>query len=134
MTDLPLAHWIRAALYVGPALLWTILAERSWYFVRTRKPRTWVIRMLPLVTALVAIRVATNGLVWLVPPATHLPRHPAVVALYVLNDLCIIWSIAIFRHLLRFVPFRVNRPSRGWLAGNYVPAGALSLMTLFLPD
>ena len=48
--DLLLVAWAAA-----PALLWGVVAERSWHFLRSRHPRSTLFRILPPMAACAAL-------------------------------------------------------------------------------
>ncbi|HZR80827.1 MAG TPA: hypothetical protein VFD92_07000, partial [Candidatus Binatia bacterium] len=134
MTTPPAQPLEAAALYFVPTLLWAVLCERTWYFSRTRRPHSWFFRMLPLVSGLMAFHLALNALGCLVPREIYAIRPRWLVLGLVLNDLSIIATVALFRHLLRFVPGGGGRPTRLWLGANYGAALVVAWLCLFLPS
>jgi signal transduction histidine kinase len=121
--DLLLAAWVAA-----PALLWGVVAERSWHFLRTRKPRSALFHILPPMAACAAIGYSAVAALALLDDAEDLPSGGLVGGLVAVAGTAGTASMAQLLHLVRVLPFREEPPSTGWLRANYGIALAVALL------
>jgi signal transduction histidine kinase len=111
------AHSIALWVHTIPTLLWCVIAWECWR-LRWRHPRTTLFLLLALVSSLFAVHM----LLHLLDEALHGRGFEAPIdptAVHLATATFVIASAPIMRHALRLLPFRPNRPSRGWLAANY---------------
>ena len=134
MTGLTTFQLVAAAVHFVPALVWAIVAQNAWSFLRTRRPQSRFFRLLPIVGAAVAFGYATFTVIAVLPPELH--QHPptGIVVLFALNELSNFTIVALARHLSRYFPTPEMPPARAvWLAVNYGSSVAMDvLMFAFL--
>ena len=112
--SLLLAAWV-----AFPALAWGIIAERSWYLLRTRRPRSTLFHILPPMAACAALGYAAVTALALVHEDPQAPASGAARFLAAVAGAAALASMAQLLHVLRVVPFSGEPPSRRWLAANY---------------
>jgi signal transduction histidine kinase len=122
---------VMGVLYLVPTLVWAVLCERSWYFTRTRHPRSWQLRLMPLAMGCLAVHMALVALLWLLPSTLHTQRPEGLLLLYVANAATLIAGLSLFRHAL--LPLGTRLPGRSWLAANYLPGAAIVALGLAAP-
>ena len=109
-----------AALYGVPAIVWAIITQQMWGYVRIRRPESLAFRLMPLVGgAFVLHYVLLVGLV-LAPPG--LPMDPWELARSHRNlasEVTWLLIVCLLRHLVHLLPIPERRPSVAWLTVNY---------------
>jgi signal transduction histidine kinase len=131
MTGFSTFQLVDAAVHFFPALVWAIVAQNGWRFLRTRRPQSRFFHMLPIVGSTVACGYMLFTVVALIPP--ELRRNPptGVLLLFVVNEWSNFAIVALARHLVRFFPTPEEpRPGPGWLAVNYGTSVAMDLLAL----
>src|SRR5512143_1765268 len=112
-------HLVAAALYLVPALIWFSMAFGHLAYLRNRRPRSPLFRLLPIATSVVGLYFLLD-IIWALVPA-DLHRRPTAILVLLdwLTDVALLASLALFRHFECFIPVREEPPSRAWLAANY---------------
>ncbi len=126
-TDAVGLSWMSAAIYLVPALVWAILAERTWWIRRTRRPNSRLYDLLPLVTGCLGVHYFLSGLTALYPTPAGLVPPLSLCVLGVARDTSLIFAAASARHLLRYFPDDEDPPSTGWLVAVYGSAALVGL-------
>jgi signal transduction histidine kinase len=128
-----------AVLCLIPALLWTILCERTWWILRTRRPRSRLYALLPIVCASLAVHYLLSALTLVIPPRALVPSASDVASTpfaFVLNqtrDLGLLAAVVVGRHLLRYLPEQEHPPSTAWLTTTYGTAAAVVALAFGFP-
>jgi signal transduction histidine kinase len=122
---------LAAAAYLLPALVWSVIAQEAWHLKREKKPSHGFFQLLPIVATFVTLLYASLALFCLIPPELH--RHPPriLIALYDLSNVVHVAMAATLLHLVVYFSLQAQRPSRTWLAANYVPAALMSTLAMF---
>jgi signal transduction histidine kinase len=125
---------VAAAVAFLPALVWTIEARSAWHFLRTRRPRHPVFRLVPIMAGTAALFYVAEGALCLAP-GVWLPAQsgrPAgwFMPVLVVNDWSMFLTLALARHVTALLA-RKGRPGRRWLAVNYGSALVMASLTLF---
>jgi signal transduction histidine kinase len=120
------------------ALVWATLALDFWRVLRTRRPRSPIYRLLPVVTGFAALLSAAVFLFILTPTELDQSLPGLRRGLDALIDLAMVGLIASCRHLAPLMAVRedVPGPGRRWLAAHYGTAavfGALALLSVLVP-
>lgn len=141
MSALTTAQLVAVAVYSMTGLVWAIVAQDTWRFLRwrflvvhdtrARPPRSQLSRLLPVLTACMAFLYFQGALLSLLPVEIHARRPAPLVLVLALRDIGALLSIAMFRHLALLLPLREQRPRPSWLMSNYGPAILLGLVDLF---
>jgi signal transduction histidine kinase len=114
------AQTIAVALYLFPALLWTIIARQLWVYRRVRRPQSGAFRLAPIVATVVAVHFFLLLGFALAPGGFPVdPRVKVASPGQGVHEVCWLVTLALLRHLLRLVPLPERPPRRGWLAFNY---------------
>lgn len=124
---------VAAGVHFIPAVVWAIVAQHGWRYVRTRQPQSRFFRLLPIVGAMVALAYSGFTLISLIPDDLRLQQPPSaiVVALYVFTEWCNFITVALGRHIARYFLTPEERPaSRAWLAVNYGSVVVMQALTL----
>ncbi|MEW6271497.1 MAG: hypothetical protein AB1689_19620, partial [Thermodesulfobacteriota bacterium] len=128
-----------AALCLIPALLWTILCERTLWIVRTRRPRSRLYVLLPVVCGSLGAHYLLCALLVLVPPRALMPSArdvlgtPLAFVLSQLRDVSLLAAVVAGRHLMHYLPEREQPPSRAWLWTTYGSAAAVAVLAFAFP-
>jgi signal transduction histidine kinase len=128
-------HLLAAAVYLTIGVVYASVTQISLSYLRTRRPPSHFFRIFPLLTGLATLYYLAGVLIELTPTqlegrASHLHE-----VLHALAGLAIVGIGPVYRHMIPLVPVRELRPTRRWLAANYlsaVPPGALAVLPLFL--
>src|SRR5438445_810206 len=113
MSDPATFRLLAAAVYFVPALLWAVIAQSIWGFLRKRRPRSRAFVVLFIVGGLVAFHYALWVLIVLV-------RSRATgVVLLAASDAGTAVLLAVGRHFARLWPVRADAPRPAWLGVNY---------------
>jgi signal transduction histidine kinase len=120
---------IGISLRLLPALVWAVAGIQSLRFLRAHRPSSMLYRLFPLLAASVTGGFLIGVVFWLGPWGVAPPSRITGL-LYVGNDLCIITALALFRHMVRYLPVREEPPSRAWLAVNYGAAAAIGFLAV----
>jgi signal transduction histidine kinase len=126
------AFVIGAALRFFAAFVWGVLAYQSWVFHFRHRPRHPLLRLIPILASVVSLAFFSGTLFWFVPPDQY--EHPplAAILVYIVADLSTLAAVAVFRHLVWYLPEdRTEPPTRAWLAATYGASGAVAVLTLF---
>lgn len=119
MTD-PTFHPLAfAAVHAIPALLWTFIAWDLCLYAWTRRPRSQMFRIAPVLATCMALHYLFHTLIELTPTELNgsLPRLHFILQTCI--NVLIIGSIATFRHLVPVLPLREQPPTRVWLTWHY---------------
>jgi signal transduction histidine kinase len=120
--------WLAAAVYLLPTIVWGILADDAWRFRLGHRPQAPMYRLLPLFTTTMAALYGTFLLAALLLPPRSFDRAPRW---FDLTDVALLLALAQMRHIAWYFRLDAPRPSRLWLAVNYVPAVVLATVNLF---
>ncbi len=130
MRVLASVHFLAAGVHLVPALVWGIIADDSWRFLITRRPRSGFFRLLPLLASLMVLHFLLHALVELTPTELEgraAGLHAAVDgATGVLSTL----AMALLRHMVPLLPVREEPPRPAWLVANYGSAIVVSAIIL----
>jgi len=125
------------AFHLLPALVWAIIARACWRVLRDRRPDGPVFRLLPLITAAMALHYFLHAAIELTPTQLggRLPNlHFWLNIFLVLSQ---IGFTALIFHLIPVLAIREERPSRRWLVLNYGAAAivaCVALVPLVVPE
>jgi signal transduction histidine kinase len=123
-------HLVAAAVHLVPALILAIIAYTWWRQLITRRPQGLFFRIVPLITVITALHYTGHAVIELTPSQLdgRLPGlHVGIIALI---DLCVVLTLALFRHLVPLLAIREEQPSRRWLAVHYGIAALFALIAL----
>ncbi len=122
MAEWGAADLASAALYAVPALVWAAVTAQSWEYLRLRRPRSRLLRMLPVATGMAAVHCLA-GVTW----ALAAGDQAMATGLAVIRDLTGLAGVVAFRHTLRYLPAREQRPSVSWLVAYYGVGAAVAV-------
>jgi signal transduction histidine kinase len=125
MSGLSAFQLLDAGVHFGLALVWAIVAQNAWRFLRTQHPRSRFFTLLPIEAGAVAFAYCTFTVIALIPPDLRQQRPFGVILLFAFHDWCNFTIVALGRHLARYFPDPDAPASRAWLAVNY---GSVLLM------
>src|SRR5215813_9248913 len=109
-----------AALYGVPAIVWAIITQQMWWYVRTRRPESLAFRLIPLVGGAFVLHYALLVGLVLVPPGLPMDPWESVRSHRNLaNEVTWLLIVSLLRHLVYLLPIPERRPSVAWLAVNY---------------
>src|SRR5262245_58287740 len=115
---------LAAVLYGVGGLIWGAVTAQSVEYLQIRRPRSRLLRMLPVATGLVTLHCLL-GVAGALAPAER-PR--LVVWLALLRDVAALMGVAVFRHVLCYLPAKEEPPGRTWLVVHYgLAAGVVAL-------
>lgn len=129
-TDAVHLAWTSAGLYLLPALVWAILAERTWWVRRTRRPGSRLYDLLPVVSGCLALHYLLSGLAALYPTPPDQAAPLLLCGLGIARDASVVFAAASARHLLRYFPDDEDPPSTGWLLAVYGSAAGVGVVAL----
>jgi signal transduction histidine kinase len=131
MSHLSAFQLLNIGVHFTLALVWAIVAQNAWRFVRLRRPQSRFFRMLPVVGGAVSGTYLIFTLTTLIPPPLQIHPTDAVVILWALNDGAVFAVVALARHMARFFPMPEERPPKpGWLIVNYGAGALMIVLTL----
>jgi signal transduction histidine kinase len=130
-------HWLGAFLRFLPGLVWAVMARTTWAFLLTRRPRSPLFRIFPVLSTLVATNFLLGAFIWLLPDGWidwQGNRTPSLglVLVFILSDNCSIFSMPLLRHAACYLGLREQPPSRLWLSVNYGSAVLMSAVGFIL--
>jgi signal transduction histidine kinase len=109
-----------AALYGVPAIVWAIITQQMWWYVRTRRPESLAFRLIPLVGGAFVLHYALLVGLVLAPPGLPMDPWESVRSHRNLaNEVTWLLIVSLLRHLVYLLPIPERRPSVAWLAVNY---------------
>ena len=123
-------HLVAAAFHLVPALVLAIIAYTWWRQLMTRRPQGLLFRIVPLITGITALHYVGHATIEVTPRELDgaLPGlHTAIISLI---DVCVVLTLALFRHLVPLFAIREEQPSRRWLTVHYGVAGVFALIAL----
>src|SRR5262245_5229376 len=123
---------IAAALYLVPTLLFTEIAREQWDFRLGQKPRSRALRLIPLVSTVLALHYGLLVARSLMPDRIHDPVAMIRTPWHVLFEDPWLVALALIRHLLYLLPLPERRPSHAWLTTNYGIAIGTAAVSGFL--
>ncbi|MEW6271496.1 MAG: ATP-binding protein [Thermodesulfobacteriota bacterium] len=115
-----------------PALVWAVAGTQALRFLLVHRPPSMLYRLFPLMAASVTAGFLIGVVYWLGGFGAEPPGRVTKL-LYLGNDLFILTALAVFRHMVRYLPVPEEPPSRAWLAGNYGSAAAVGLLAITFP-
>src|SRR5262249_51458773 len=111
---------IDAAVHFFPAMIWAIVAQNAWRFLRARRPQSRFFHTLPLVGSTIALGYGLFTVVALIPPDMRRVPPDGVLLLFLLNEWINFTIVAMARHLARYFPTPEEPPPGPiWLGVNY---------------
>src|SRR5262245_23475432 len=119
MPELGTLALVTAGLYALPALVWGAVTAQCWDYWLTRRPRTALFRMLPVATGLATVHCFLGVVGALVPVSAAGDPVRLALVLGALRDASALASVAVFRHLLCYMPARAEPPGARWLGVHY---------------
>ncbi len=120
-----------AGIHLALALVWALVAQNTWRFLRRRETPGRFFRMLPLVAGTVAFTYGVFTVISLIPVEIRKQGSYGVLLIFALHDWCIFSIVALARHMARFFPSPEELPAPpGWLVANYGPSLLMDMLTL----
>jgi signal transduction histidine kinase len=128
MTGAGASHLTTATIHLIPAFVLAVVAHAWWRQLRTRRPQGQLFRIVPLITGLTALHFFCHAAIELTPTQLDgaLPRLHTLFAGTI--DVCVVLTVALFRHLVPLLAIREEPPSRRWLTIHYGCAAAVLLL------
>jgi signal transduction histidine kinase len=109
-----------AALYGVPAIVWAIITQQLWGYVRLRRPESRAFRLMPLVGGAFVLHYGLLVMLALAPPGLPIDPWEQVRAHRNLaTEVTWLLIVSLLRHLVRLLPIPERRPSVTWLVMNY---------------
>src|SRR5262245_6099183 len=109
-----------AALYGVPAIVWAIITQQMWWYVRTRRPESLAFRLIPLVGGAFVLHYALLVGLVLAPPGLPMdPWEQVRSHRNLATEVTWLLIVSLLRHLVHLLPIPERRPSVAWLTVNY---------------
>jgi signal transduction histidine kinase len=121
------SHLVAAAIHLVPALVWGVLSYNGWRLRREMQLDSTLLRIAPIVTGVVALHFVLHALIELTPTELEGRLAGLHAVLEGVIEVAIVFTMALFRHLVPALAEPERPPSRPWLAVNYGSALAVSV-------
>jgi signal transduction histidine kinase len=109
-----------AALYGVPAIVWAIITQQLWWYVRMRRPESLAFRLMPLVGGAFVLHYALLVGLVLAPPGLPIdPWEQVRSHRNLATEVTWLLIVCLLRHLVHLLPIPERRPSVTWLVMNY---------------
>src|SRR5262245_3395520 len=109
-----------AALYGVPAIVWAIITQQMWGYVRLRRPESRAFRLMPLVGGAFVLHYGILVMLVLAPPGLPIdPWEQVRGHRNLATEVTWLLIVSLLRHLVHLLPIPERRPSVAWLTVNY---------------